>query len=270
MRRLFLALIPTLVGATLVVAHDMFLKPSQFFVAENDTLPAVVLNGTFVESANSIERARIAELVVLSPSGRHRLDTTDWKAAGDTSRITFKTGSAGTYVYGVSTRSSEIELDAKDFNQYLRDDGLPDELARRRATGEIALDAKERYAKHVKAIVQVGDARSEHYGKLLGFPAEIVPLVNPYGRSGNRRIGFKVLFKGRPVPNAFVLYGGTGDRGSRIAERSLRTGPDGTVEIGAAQRGVWYLKYIHMARLAGNPNGVTHESHWTTVTFGVR
>ena len=47
------------VTATLAAAHDMFLKPAQFFLAENSTLDLELLNGTFSKSENSIERKRL-------------------------------------------------------------------------------------------------------------------------------------------------------------------------------------------------------------------
>ena len=41
------------------VAHDMFLKPDRFFVAENASIDLALINGTFTKSENSIARNRI-------------------------------------------------------------------------------------------------------------------------------------------------------------------------------------------------------------------
>jgi uncharacterized GH25 family protein len=55
--------------------------------------------------------------------------------------------------------------------------------------------ARERYHKHVKAMVQVGNTRSDHYATPLGYPAEIVPMENPYslanGASGRTAMGWR-------------------------------------------------------------------------------
>ena len=118
--------------AVVAVAHDMFLKPAQYFVAPNTTIPAVLLNGTFDQSMNSINRARLMDISIVGPAGRTRLDTAAWNPTGDTSRVSFKAGAAGTDVLGVSTKPNAIEMDGKDFNGYLKEDGLPDELARPR------------------------------------------------------------------------------------------------------------------------------------------
>ena len=53
-----------------------------------------------------------------------------------------------------------FELTAEEFNDYLEHDGVTDVLERRRSQGQLTSDARERYSKHVKAIVQVGEPRS--------------------------------------------------------------------------------------------------------------
>ena len=58
--------------------------------------------------------------------------------------------------------------------------GIPDVLAARERDGELGVPAWERYAKHVKAVVQVGESSSGPFDTVLGYPAEIVALVNPY------------------------------------------------------------------------------------------
>lgn len=269
-RTLALAVAATLLVTALLAAHDMFLKPAQFFVAENASLPAILLNGTFDKSSNSINRTRIADLSMVGPKGRTRIDTTAWATAGDTSRIVYATGPAGTYVFAVSTKASEIELPAKSFNGYLKEDGLPDELARRTKARELGVDAKERYSKHVKAIVQVGDRRSNDFATVLGYPAEIVPVDNPYSVKIGGTLTVKALVDGKPLPNALVLYGARAPSGKAIPERTTRAGADGIARVPVASAGVWYVKFISMTRLGKRPDGVTHESKWATLTFAIR
>ena len=76
---------------------------------------------------------------------------------------------------GVSVKPRELELKAADFNAYLEEDGIPDVLEARRRNNELGKPARERYSKHVKAVFQVGDARTDVFGAVLGYPAEIVP-----------------------------------------------------------------------------------------------
>ena len=253
-------------AAAIASAHDMFVKPERFFVAENAEVLVRLLNGTFSKSENSIDRNRLRDVSVVSPDGRAQIDTAQWGVAGDTSTFRARTGGAGTYVLGVSTAPNVIALEAKDFNLYLKEDGIPDVLEARRAGGELDRPARERYAKHVKALLQVGDARSEHFGSTLGYPAEIVPLDNPYAldRSGLLRV--RMLVDGKPVANQYVVYGGRSPSGARIAQRSVRSDADGVASIPVRAAGTWYVKFIHMARLE-NDAAADYESKWATLTF---
>lgn len=268
-RVLALAALMLLGAAAAAAAHDMFVKPERFRVAANSEVLVRLLNGTFSKSENAIARDRLLDISVVSPSGRERLDTASWSAEGDTSTIRVRTGAAGTYVVGVSTRPRAFELSAKDFNLYLREDGIPDVLAARRKGGEMEKPARERYGKHVKALLQVGDAPSDGYATELGYPAEIVPVENPYVLRPGGALRVRTLVDGKPVANQYVLYGGRTLAGGRIAQRSTRSNAEGVARIPLGRRGTWYVKFIHMARLEGDAEA-DYESKWATMTFEVR
>jgi uncharacterized GH25 family protein len=258
-----------LASALAAAAHDMFVQPARFFVEENADLVVRILNGTFSKSENSITRDRLADVSVVSPTGRARVDTAMWSAAGDTSRFTLRTTDAGTYVVGVSTRPNVIALDAKDFNQYLREDGIPDVLAARERSAELNRPARERYSKHIKALIQVGSARSDHYTTQLGYPAELVPLENPYALRAGSVLRVRTLVDGKPAANQYVLFGGRTPGGARIQQRSLRSNADGIASVPIRARGTWYIKFINMARVEGD-TALDYESKWATLTFQLR
>ena len=256
-----------LLGAAVVAsAHDMFLRPERFRVSTNTAVLVRLLNGTFSKSENSIARVRLADVSVVSPTGRARLDTAEWGVDGDTSIFRFRTGDAGTYVIGVSTRPNVIGMSGAQFNQYLRDDGIPDELARRRREGVLADSAHERYAKHVKALLLVGDAPGEGHATVLGYPAEIVPLENPYTLRPGATLRVRVLVAGQPVANQYVQYGGRMPDGARIPQRGVRSDREGIARIPLRGRGPRFVKFISLTRTAGD-SAASHESQWATLTF---
>ena len=261
-------LVLLLAGAAVASAHDMFAKPARFFVDENAEVLVRILNGTFSKSENSIARARVRNVSVVSPDGRRQLDTAQWSAEGDTSAFRVTAGAAGTYVIGASTTANVIALEAKDFNLYLREDGIPDVLEARRRSGELDRPARERYSKHVKALVQVGRARSDHFGTELGYPAELVPLDNPYALPAGRVLRVRTLVDGSPAAAQFVLYGGRTPGGNRIAQRSVRSDTAGVARVPLRAPGTWYVKFINMSRVQGDT--VDYESKWATLTFQVR
>jgi len=261
--RIVLAAILLLLVASVALAHDLFLKLDTYFLAPHTRVRIPVLNGTFTTSENFIAPDRIADLSVVSPGGRTRLSpATAWSRGPDsTSLLSIELGDAGTYVAGASTRPRELELTAEQFNSYLKEDGLPDVLEARARDNELGRGARERYSKHVKAVFQVGEARTEWFGVVLGYPAEIVPLENPYAIARGATLRVRCLVDGRPVANQPVLWGGPG------AERSTRTDSLGVAQVTLDAAGKWYVKFIHMAR--ANRAGLDYESKWATLTFEI-
>jgi len=257
-----------LVSVAVAGAHDLFLKPVRYFVDENADVLVRVLNGTFSKSENSIARGRVRDVSVVTPSGRERLDTAAWSVHGDTSTFHVRTQSAGTYVIAASTNPNVIALKASDFNEYLRTDGVPDVLEARRRAGELGLSARERYSKHVKALIQVGRARGEHFATELGYPAELVPLDNPYTLGVGGVLRVRTMVDGSVAANQFVLYGGRTSDGGRIVQRSVRSNAEGIARIPLRVRGTWYVKFINMTRVQGDT--VDYESKWGSLTFQVR
>lgn len=257
--------------ATLLDAHDLFLKPARFFVAPNDSVHIEVLNGTFTSSEAPVARERLRELSLAGPDGLVHPATESWTPAENASRWHVAVGRSGTYVLGAAVLPRALRLEAKDFNSYLEEDGLPDMLADRRSRGELGKPARERYAKHVKTLIQVGSQHGERVDAVLGHAAELIPLTNPYRAKAGGALRLRALVDGQPVPNQVVLSGGQTAAGKRIAERSVRTDQDGVARISLRSPGVWYVKFINMRRVdpaAGD--SVDYESKWTTLTFAVR
>jgi hypothetical protein len=275
--RISFAALILLFGATALEAHDLFLRLDSFFVRPESTAKIRVLNGTFSKSENSVDRNRLSDISVVGPRGHFRLDTTLWEAKGDTSRLSVPIGEPGTYLVGASTIPREITLEAKEFNAYLKEDGIPDVLAARRRDGELGAKATERYSKHVKALLQAGTRRSGEFNRVLGYPAELVPLNNPYLARPGGWLRVEALVDGKPVANQLVVAGGRPSRGGRLSERRVRTGVDGVAHIRISDRGQWYVKFINMVRFVRDttsPPARTpapdYESKWATLTFEIR
>ena len=254
-------------GSTLA-AHDLFLKLADFTVRSNAAVTVTVLNGTFTVSENSIARARVADLSLVGPAGRERLDTAQLREVGTRTLIRTRTGDAGTYVMGLSIRPNQISLSGTEFNGYLKAEGLNRVLEARRQAGELERGVTERYAKHVKVIFQAGEARSAAFTTVLGYPVEIVPLRNPYELAPGDTLRLRLLANGAPVPAGVeVIAGGRTVAGARHAEQHLVTDASGLVAVRVGAAGTWYVKFIAMTR-AGEP-GLDYNSEWATLTFAV-
>lgn len=258
----------TIVAVSTLDAHDLFLKPFAFFVSPGSEARLRVLNGTFEKSENSITRNRIRDLSVVGPGGVTHPDTSAWSDTGDTSVFAFRTGPAGTYVVGASTLPRALRMEAKEFNEYLASDGVTDMLEMRRRSNELNKPSHERYSKHVKTLLQVGDTRTSGFDAVLGYPAELIPLDNPYGTKVGGKLRVRTLVDGQPVPNQLVIAGGRTPTGSRLSVKTLRSGADGIAVVPLSSPGYWYVKFIHMVPVTGD--SVNYESKWATVTFQMR
>ena len=266
--RALLGLACLLLAATALEAHDLFLKPLAFFIAPGSEARVRALNGTFEKSENSVARNRIRDLDIVGPTGALPADTSAWSDRGDTSVFVFRTGAAGTYLVGASTLPRTLRMEAKAFNEYLASDGVPDVLEARRRSNELGKPSHERYSKHVKTLLQVGDTRTTGFDAVLGYPAELIPLDNPYATKVGGAVRVRTLVDSRPTANQLIVAGGRTPSGARLRVQNLRSGPDGVASVPIGSAGYWYIKFIHMVPVTGD--SVTYESKWATLTFQIR
>lgn len=250
-----------------LAAHDLFLKLSDYLVRANAAVRITALNGTFTSSSNAVARSRVADLSLVGPAGRERLDTARLSAAGTRTLITARTGPSGTYVLGLSIRPSEITLQGQQFNAYLREEGLDHILEARQRAGELDRKATERYAKHVKIIFQAGNSRSDQYGAVFGYPVEIVPLQNPYALRAGDTLRVRLLVNGAPAAGSEALAGGRSLAGGPLRTQHLRADADGIVPVRLSSAGTWYVKFISMTRVS-EPK-LDYVSQWATITFAI-
>jgi len=250
-----------------VFAHDLFLKTDSFFLQPNSKFKISVMNGTFQASEGAVSYARLNDVSVVSEGKRTHPLEADFTKDETTSYMNLTTRAAGTYVIGLSTKTREISLKAEEFNEYLKEDGLPDTLEERLKTGELGKDAVERYAKHVKAILQVGKKQTEDYKTVLGYPVELVPQQNPYKLKKGGTIEISCLKDGKPLAGQVVLAGRE-EKGKLLTAPELRSDQNGLVKVRLDGVGKWYVKFINMSKL--NDPSLNYESKWTTLTFEIK
>ena len=249
-------------------AHDLFLKLDSYFLRPNSKAVVRLLNGTFQASEGAVSRDRMRDISLIAPDPRVRTpESLAWRDEGKTTVMEIQTGGPGTYVVGISTKPREIDLKAADFNNYLEHDGLPDILAERKKNNELGKDVRERYSKHVRAIFQVGDRRSDDYKTLLNYSVEIIPQQNPYSLKVADNYRVQCMLEGKPLINQFVIAGWESGAG-KVEEFSTRTDATGIASFKLRGTGRWFVMMIHMQRV--NKTDFDYESKWTTLTFEVK
>ncbi|WP_407557063.1 DUF4198 domain-containing protein [Winogradskyella sp. 4-2091] len=195
-----------LLAFILFCSHDLFIKMESYFLQPNQETTLSLYNGTFESSENTITRDRILDASIVAHGKRTAIDSASWKDQDTTlTQLTFNVGKPGTYVAGVSTKDRNIELTAEKFNAYLKSDGVFDMLKKRTNDSLLDQDAVENYQKHVKAIYQVGDIKSNDWKTILGYPIEFVPQANPYEKHSGEKLDLLLLLDGEPLTNQLVF-----------------------------------------------------------------
>lgn len=262
---LAVAIMATVTGS--LVAHDLFLRLNRYFVPVNTAVRVPVLNGTFSRSESVVARDRVAGLTLLGPTGSTSLDTTALSARKDTTFISLRTGGEGTYVLGLSVKPRDVDYTGKQFDEYLKAEGYEDVLAERIRSGNRE-SGRRRYATHVKTIFQAGASPSESYATVLGYPAEIVPVDNPYQLKRGGTLPLRCLVDGKPMAGLVVTAGGQGPGGAAIKAARFTTDAEGIARVPLTSAGKWYVKFAKM-RPSSEP-GLNYESQRATLTFEVR
>jgi hypothetical protein len=260
-----------LVGALAVLpafAHDLFLKPDSFFAGVGKKISISVMNGTFQSSEGAVAFARLTDVSVVAPSGaRTAPKEADFTKNETTAFLSLTPTEAGNYVVGLSTAWRENGLPAKEFNEYLVGEGIPDVLETRKRDGELEKDARYRYSKYVKTILQTGAAPTDNYKTVLGYAVEMVPQQNPYQLKKGATLQVLCLKDGKPLVGQTVLTGRE-TKGKLAPEASVRSDRDGMIKIKLDEPGKWYAKFINMVKI--DDAKLNYESKWATLTFEIR
>jgi hypothetical protein len=251
-----------------VLGHDLFLKPEGFFVKPGASVRLSVMNGTFLTSEGAVAYARLTDVSVVSPGGqRSNPKEADFTKDETTAFLSVATPEAGNYVVGLSTNWRENALAAKEFNEYLTLEGIPDVLDNRKRDKELDKDARYRYSKYVKTIFQAGEKRTDEYKAVLGYAVEMIPQQNPYRMKKGGSIDVLCLKDGKPLVGQTVLVGYE-VAGKLAAEKALKSDEKGMIKIKLDNVGKWYAKFINMVKV-DDPK-VNYESKWATLTFEIK
>ena len=248
----------------LLSSHELFLKTDSHYINPGQTTDLYLYNGTFDKSENIITRDRIIDARIIGPDYEFVPQPKDYYDKEEATHLTFTSGKAGTYVAGISTLPRNIELTAEEFKEYLEHEGLDRVVNERTRKGISNRAVVEKYSKHVKALLQVGDKKTEHCYTEMSYPIEFIPLQNPFELAVGETIEFQLMYKGEPLANEVVHF--SSDNTSKVS--ASITDDDGEFTFEIDKTGKWYVATIHMVE--STEAGLDYESNWATLTFEVR
>jgi uncharacterized GH25 family protein len=268
---LLAAVFAVTIAAAPASAHEMFLKAQNSFQEPGADQVVRLINGTFDKSENAITRDRMADVSILANGTITKPRPSDWYDDEDSSYLKYNSGDIGTQVIGVSTKARIITMSPDDFVAYLTHDGILDTLAVFEKENTLT-EVRERYSKHIRTVIQVGDERSDSYATQLGYPVEIILDQNPYELRFGNDLSFQVLYRGKPAANQLVRasyegFHGHDASGGHFNSYDMRTDEDGRASFLLNNKALWYISLIHMQEI-DDPEA-DYESNWATITFRV-
>lgn len=257
----------SLIAPRAASAHDYWMVPDPLVTPgpHQVDLSLFVGEGFVAEEKKPYQRGRTTRFVHVR--GGAAADLMASAVEGAAPLVRLRVAEPGGHLFVLDRNIAKIELAAAKFEDYLRHEGLEDVIAERERRGESSKLGRERYTRHLKALVQVGDARDDTFAKVMGQPLELVPESNPAFTAPGERLAFRVQFRGAPLAKARVEA--FWRAGADIKGVTLTTDARGIVDIPIDRRGAWLVRMVHMVRCDGCADA-DWESMWASYVFASR
>ena len=131
----------------------------------------------------------------------------------------------GLHLIAYRSTSVLLELDAAKFESYLRSEGLEGIIDERSRRNEGKAKGRELYSRCVKSLLRAGVSGEETgFDRVLDFPVELVPELNPYGLTAGDELPVRILREGKPLAEVLVVAYPHGDPARSVRQRSDEEG----------------------------------------------
>lgn len=260
-----------ILGAVLIArqvqAHDYWLEPDHFQVRPGQEIQLKLFLGQdFQAEKEQVLQADRIPSMDLYASPLRRTDLFRAECLDKSPVAIFSVKKPGTWLVALERNLAVISFGRKGFFEYLQHEGInlsPE-------TESFPSDRKsvrERYQRSLKTLLQCGDKTSRIATSPIHQPLQIVAMQNPYRLPLPGKLGFKVLYQGKPlaatqVTIAHRLHG-------KISVVRKITNGKGMVSLPVQPEGRWLVRCVHLERApVDNPQKADWESWWTSLTFG--
>ncbi len=259
-------LIFVLVFADPVFAHDCWLQPDKFYLGLEAFLFARLFVGHKLapEKELPLEKTMTPRLELIRKDGK--IDLLDQLADGRKTAIAFDPEAEGSALILMDRDFTMITLDNEKFGTYLSHEKQEQLLPAMKANprGEQI----ERYARCMKALVQVGDRIDEEIpNQKTDQKLEIILHTHPRLCTGNSPLKASVFFDGEPLGDKYVAAYQLRPDG-KVFEQTAYTDKSGNASFVVNGPGVWLLRLIHLSPYTGSQD-IDWESYWASFCFEI-
>ena len=191
----------SLLTATLfLAANEFWLQPERFKCRRGETINIRFQVGkNFVGDNWKGNSTRINTLNLYLNDAKDDLTEQLSKQTGDSIQLAMF--DEGTAMITFNSLNTFVKIEARRFNDYLKEDGLYNALSDREKNNETNEAGRELYQRSVKTLIQVGKKTNDCFKQITGLPLDIIPLSNPYLLKNNQLLITKILFNNKPLAN---------------------------------------------------------------------
>lgn len=247
------------------MAHEFWIEPESYAIAETDSLNADLRNGQFFSGpalpylGYEIMRFEvISGATVLTVGGR----------LGNQPALKGLTVPAGLAIVVYESADSSVTYEEwEKFEAFVEHKDLKGTLEAHRARGLPQEGFHENYRRFSKALVAVGDGRGAD--RQVGLLAEIVAGANPYTDDVTGGMPLQVFYDGQPRADAQIeLFERAPDE--TVAVETYRTDAEGRAVVPVRPGHTYLADAVAIRPLDGSTgNGAVWHTDWAALTFAV-
>lgn len=247
----------------MATAHEFWLEPVAYQVDAGENLTVRLKNGEEMEGTTlSFFPRSIARFDVVMDGTARAVDS----RMGDNPALDAPAPDEGLAIVVHETTPSFVTYrEWAKFQKFADHKDFPDWRAEHEARDYPEPPFKERYTRHAKALIAVGDGAG--VDAPLGLLTEFVALTNPYAPDFDGQMQVQVLLRGAPRPDAQVeVFDRAPD--DSVTVTLHRTDASGVASI-PVQPGHEYLFDAVVLEPIANPEDAVWDTFWAALTFAV-
>ena len=271
-----IAFVSSLLAASPLLAHEFWFEPVTAPLMSDDTARLDLRVGEFFEGESlGFSAQQTVALRQYTASGTKDLRAMLPPASrGAIPTLNLPLPSPGSYLFAFDGQPNQISLPSGTFHAYLHDEGLDFIKTQREAAGTAEKPGRERYRRHVKTLLRVGNSAGsgaatatgadKTYATRTGQRLEIVPSNDPLLMKPGDALGLQVLFDDKPLAGALVKA--WNKQGGQTLIVRARTSADGKATFNLPYPGGWMISVVHMVPSTGVKD-IDWDSLWGNLSF---
>jgi len=269
-QRGFLAALVLIFALRGAIAHELWLEPLRWQTAPDTEIKVAILLGTGMQGSQQIYMpASFRRFEQITPSGIYPV--TGRMGDRPAGNLTSKAGGLNLLVYETTPRLVRYHHLDK-FAAFAREKGYPDAEDRHRTSGLPVTSFTERYTRHAKSLISIGDpgmASASGEDRKIGLAVEFIARQNPY-RWQKGPLVFALEVDGVPRGNVqvSVMHRKSGIPDATVTEMTLTTDAKGRIKFTPTRGHIYLLDHVDLtAASPGQTDGALWISRWGSLTF---